>query len=81
MATLDRAQCPAVESIPGKVGGAWVLRGTQTPVNFPATRAQVDRLMAFVARSLDKAPAYSQAELPRKTHRAAIRFPFTAKPV
>ena len=32
MATLDWAQCPAVESIPGKVSGAWVFRGTRMPV-------------------------------------------------
>ena len=32
MANLDWSQCPAVESIPGKVSGAWVLRGTRTPV-------------------------------------------------
>jgi uncharacterized protein (DUF433 family) len=32
MAGLDWSQCPAVESIPGKVSGAWVLRGTRTPV-------------------------------------------------
>jgi uncharacterized protein (DUF433 family) len=32
MAALDWSQCPAVESIPGKVSGAWVLRGTRTPV-------------------------------------------------
>ena len=25
--------CPAVESIPGKVSGAWVLRGTRMPVS------------------------------------------------
>ena len=76
MANLDWAQCPAVESIPGKVSGAWVLRGTRTPVKvlfenleaglsleevieqFPVTREQLDSLMAFVARSLDKAPTY-----------------------
>jgi uncharacterized protein (DUF433 family) len=29
---LDWSQCPAVESVPGKVGGAWVLRGTRMPV-------------------------------------------------
>jgi len=29
MAPLDWSQCPAVESIPGKVGGAWVFRGTR----------------------------------------------------
>ena len=33
MATLDWSQCPAVESIPGKVGGAWVFRGTRVPVS------------------------------------------------
>ena len=32
MATLDWSQCPAVESIPGKVSGAWVFRGTRLPV-------------------------------------------------
>jgi uncharacterized protein (DUF433 family) len=65
-----------VESIPGKVRGASVLRGTRTPVKvlfenleagmtieelierFPVTREQIDSLMAFVARSLDKAPSY-----------------------
>jgi uncharacterized protein (DUF433 family) len=31
MASLDWSQCPAVESIPGKVGGAWLFKGTRTP--------------------------------------------------
>jgi uncharacterized protein (DUF433 family) len=33
MATLDWSECPAVESIPGKVNGAWVFRGTRVPVS------------------------------------------------
>ena len=33
MATLDWSQCHAVESIPGKVGGAWVFKGTRMPVS------------------------------------------------
>ena len=32
MPSLDWSQCPAVESIPGKVGGAWVFRDTRLPV-------------------------------------------------
>jgi len=32
MSSLDWSQCPAVESIPGKVSGAWVLKGTRMPV-------------------------------------------------
>jgi uncharacterized protein (DUF433 family) len=33
MATLDWSQCPAVESVPGKLSGAWVLKGTRMPVS------------------------------------------------
>jgi uncharacterized protein (DUF433 family) len=29
---LDWSQCPDVESIPEKVSGAWVFRGTRMPV-------------------------------------------------
>lgn len=32
MGTLDWSQCPAVESVPGKVSGAWVFRNTRMPV-------------------------------------------------
>jgi len=32
MIALDWSQCPAVESVPGKVSGAWVFRGTRMPV-------------------------------------------------
>ncbi len=33
MAPLDWSQCPDVESIPGKLGGAWVFKDTRTPVS------------------------------------------------
>ena len=32
MAVLDWSQCPEVESVPGKVSGSWVFRGTRMPV-------------------------------------------------
>ena len=32
MAAIDWSQCPAVESIPGKVSGAWTFRNSRTPV-------------------------------------------------
>ncbi len=32
MTNLDWSQCTAVESVPGKVSGAWVFRGTRMPV-------------------------------------------------
>jgi len=30
---LDWSQCPAVESVPGRVSGGWVFRGTRMPVS------------------------------------------------
>ena len=32
MPALDWSQCSAVESVPGRLGGAWVFRGTRLPV-------------------------------------------------
>ena len=76
MATLDWSQCPVVESIPGKVSGAWVFRGTRMPVQtvfanleagmspseiteaFDVTPEEVQAVLDFVVKSLDKEPAY-----------------------
>jgi uncharacterized protein (DUF433 family) len=33
MAILDWSQCSAVESVPDRLGGAWVFRGTRMPVS------------------------------------------------
>jgi uncharacterized protein (DUF433 family) len=32
-ATLDWSQCPAVESVPGRLSGAWVFLDTRMPVS------------------------------------------------
>ncbi len=32
MPAIDWSQCPAVESVPDRVSGAWVFRGTRLPV-------------------------------------------------
>jgi uncharacterized protein (DUF433 family) len=74
-ATLDWSQCPAVESIPGRVSGAWTFRNSRTPVQvvfenledgmtieeimeqFPVSRDEINAVLAFAARSLDKAPS------------------------
>src|SRR5260221_10037905 len=51
---LDWSQCPAMESIPGKVSGAWVFRGTRMPVatvfeNLEAG-ATIDEIMQWFER-------------------------------
>jgi len=33
MAILDWSQCPGVESVPDRLHGAWVFRGTRMPVS------------------------------------------------
>jgi uncharacterized protein (DUF433 family) len=33
MATLDWSQCPAIESVPGRLSGAWVFKDTRMPVS------------------------------------------------
>jgi uncharacterized protein (DUF433 family) len=33
MATLNWAQCSTVESVPGRLGGAWVFKDTRMPVS------------------------------------------------
>lgn len=33
MAALDWSRCAAVESVPGRLGGAWVFRDTRMPVS------------------------------------------------
>ncbi len=51
MANLDWSHCPAVESVPGKLSGAWVLKGTRMPVsaifeNLEAA-ANIDNIMEW----------------------------------
>jgi uncharacterized protein (DUF433 family) len=77
MPDLDWSKCPVVVSVPGKVSGAWLLKGTRMPVsaifeNIEAgasidnilewfeglDRTQVEVVLEFVARSLDRAPEY-----------------------
>jgi uncharacterized protein (DUF433 family) len=71
MACLDWSQCPAVESVPGKVSGAWFFKGTRMPVqtvfaNLEAGMSvkeiteMVEAVIGFVVRSLDKEPAYAE---------------------
>ena len=66
MAALDWSQCQAVESISGKVSGAWVFKGTRLPVmtgteprrphidevieQFDVTREQIAAVLEFRGR-------------------------------
>ncbi|MGD0345775.1 MAG: DUF433 domain-containing protein [Terracidiphilus sp.] len=51
MPCLDWSECAEVESVPGKVSGAWVLKGTRMPVaaifENIAAGASIDDLMEW----------------------------------
>ena len=58
MSSIEWSQCSAVESVPGKVSGAWVLKNTRMPVsaifeNLEAG-ASIDDIMEWF-RGLDRA--------------------------
>lgn len=56
MATLDWAKCPAVESIPGKVSGAWVFRGTRLPVSVIFENLEAGASIQEIAEWFDVRP-------------------------
>jgi uncharacterized protein (DUF433 family) len=74
MANLDWSQCPGVESIPGKRSGAWVFRGTRTPVSTVFENLQdmsVDELVEEFGVTRDQV----QAVLQFAAHTAEVPAP------
>ena len=65
MATLDWSQCPAVESIPGKVSGAWVFRGTRMPVQTVFENLEAGMSVGEITEVFDVTP---------EEVRSALRF-------
>ena len=51
MPNLNWSQCPAVESLPGKLSGAWVFRNTRMPVSIMFENLQagatIDEIMEW----------------------------------
>ena len=56
MAALDWSQCPAVESIPGKVSGAWVFRGIRLPVSVIFENLEAGASIQEIAEWFDVKP-------------------------
>ena len=46
---LDWSQCPAVESIPGKVTGAWLFRDSRIPVSIVFENFEAGATIAEIA--------------------------------
>ena len=58
MTALDWSQCSAVESIPGKVSGAWVFKDTRMPVSLVFENleagAKIDEIMDWFHLTRDQ---------------------------
>ncbi len=57
------AQCSAVESIPGKVSGAWVFRGTRMPVQTVFENLEAGMSAAEITEVFDVTPEEIKAVL------------------
>ncbi len=63
MANLDWSQCPVVESVPGKVSGAWVFRGTRMPVQTVFENLDAGMSVDEITEVFDAAPEEVKAVL------------------
>ncbi len=58
MATLDWSKCPAVESVPGRLSGAWVFRDTRMPVSAVFENLEAG---ATIEEIIEQLPVFPQA--------------------
>ena len=56
MAALDWSQCSAVESVPGKVSGAWVFKHTRLPVSVVFDNLEAGATIDEIATWFDVTP-------------------------
>jgi len=61
MALLDWSQCPEVESIPGKVSGAWVFRNTRMPVSIVFDNLEAGATIDEIVEWFDVTPEQVKA--------------------
>ena len=61
MALLDWSQCPAVESVPGKVSGAWVFRDTRMPVSIVFDNLEAGATIDEIVQWFDVTPEQVKA--------------------
>jgi uncharacterized protein (DUF433 family) len=60
---LDWSQCPAVESVPGKLSGAWVFRGTRMPVKTVFDNLEAGMSVEEITEVFDVTPEEVKAVL------------------
>ena len=61
MPVLDWPKCPAVESVPGKVSGAWVFTNTRMPVSVVVDNLEAGATVDEIVEWFDVTPAQVKA--------------------
>lgn len=61
MPVLDWSQCPAVESVPGKVSGAWVFTNTRMPVSIVFDNLEAGATIDEIVEWFDVTPEQVRA--------------------
>jgi uncharacterized protein (DUF433 family) len=74
-ATLDWSQCPAVESVPGRLSGAWVLRDTRMPISVIFENLEYGSTIEEIIEDYDVTREQIQAVLEFAARSAAPPFP------
>lgn len=60
-AALDWSLCPIVESVPGKVSGAWVFKDTRMPVSVVFQNLEAGATIDEIVEWFDVAPEHVKA--------------------
>ena len=71
-AAVDWSKCEDVESVPGKVSGAWVIKGTRVPAQAIVDNARAGCSAEEIATEI--------FELPLERVKAVLRFAKIAAP-
>ena len=53
---LDWSQCPALESVPGRLSGAWVFKNTRMPVSIVFENLEAGARVEDIAEWFDVTP-------------------------
>jgi uncharacterized protein (DUF433 family) len=61
MAQLDWSHCPAVESVPGRVSGAWVFKNTRMPVSIVFDNLEAGATIDEIVEWFDVTPEQVKA--------------------
>jgi uncharacterized protein (DUF433 family) len=75
MAVLDWSQCNAVESVPGRLGGAWVFRDTRMPISIVFESLEYGSSIEEIAENYNVTREQIQAVLEFAARSAAAVLP------